>query len=312
MDEETWEEILAGEMGVYNRDTTWKDNGIIRHVRSVDHPWTCRYCSRKKLDSLYTCEQHCKTLKHQNALEWLNLSPQAPQWPTRRVDGPAHHRTGLMEEGSSSSGGTSSQAVWPGSDPPAADSRERPSAAPAEAQMCTLNLADVIFNGEPIGGATLVLPPSCPWAPSSGCSCVMDRVRITGDFRSADGSTVHGSSPFTSLPQSRTGGSGVGDSSSSRPPVTGTGLATGPNSSTLASAVQVVIVASRQPLRPPSPRPIDGAQQGARPGGATTACADPWQGHGRRLSDERGYSNRRLGDWGGRFEFGGKSPERIG
>jgi len=292
MDEEAWKEILADEMEVYKHDTTWEDNGIIRNLRSVDHPWTCKYCRSKKLDSLYTCEQHCKTVKHQNALEWLRLSPQVPRWPT------SSSRTGLTEEGSSSSGGTSSRAVWSGSAPLAADSRERPSAAPAEAQMCTMILADVIFNGESIGGATLVLPNSCPWAPPSGCSFVLDRVRITGDFRPADGSTVHGSSPFTPLPQPRTRGSGVDDPSSSRPPVTGTGSAPGPNSSTLPSAVQVVIVASRQPPRPPSPRPIDGEQQGARPGGATTACADLWQGHSRRLGDEGGYSSRRLGDWG--------------
>jgi len=296
-------------MEEYNRrGTTWKDNGIVRNLRSVDHPWTCKYCKPKKLDSLYTCQQHCETAKHQNALLYMNLSPPLPRWPTRRVDGPAHHRTGSMEEGSSSSGGTSSQAVWPGSDPPAADSRDRPSAAPAEAQMCTVILADVLFNNEPIGGATLVLPASCPWAPPPGCPCVLDRVRITGEFRSADGSTVHGSSPFTSLPPSRTEGSGVDDSSSSRPPVTGAGSATGPNSSTLASAVQVVIVASRQPPRPPSPRPIDGARQGARPGGATTGCADLWQGQSRRLSDERGYSNRRLGDWGADSSSAASSP----
>ncbi len=304
MDEEAWEEILAGEMEEYNRrGTTWKDNGIVRSCKSVNFPWTCRYCSRKQLDTLYTCQTHCATAKHQRALENLGLSPPLPLWPTVRVDGPAHHRTVSMEEGSSSSGGTSSQAAWPGSDTLAADSRDRPSAAPAEAQMCTVILADVLFNNEPIGGATLVLPASCPWAPPPGCSRVLDRVSITGEFRSADGSTVHGSSPFTSLPPSRTEGSGVDDSSSSRPPVTGAGSATGPNSSTLAGAVQVVIVASRQP-----PRPIDGARQGARSGGATTGCADLWRGQSRRLSDERGYSNRRLGDWGADSSSAASSP----
>jgi len=273
-------------MKVYNADTTWSDNGIIRHFGCVNHPWTCKFCKPKKLDSLYTCEQHCETVGHQNALKWrCRESPQVPRWPTTWVDGPAHGQTGLMEERSSSSGGTSSRAAWTESAPLAADPREHPSAAPAGAQTCTMILTGVTLNDEPIGGATLVLPNSGPWAPPLGCSCVLDGVKITGDFRPADGSTAHGSSPFPPLPQPRTGGSGVDDSSSSRPPVAGTGSAPGPNSGTSPGTVQVVIVASTQPPRPPPPRPTDGAQQGARRGGAATARADLWHGHGWRLGD---------------------------
>jgi len=289
MDQKVWAEVLRVEMKEYNRRdcTVWKDNGIVRCYKSVNFPWTCRYCSRKQLDTLYTCETHCAAAKHQKALVNLGLSPPLPLWSAVRVDGPAHHRTDLMEEGSSSSGGASSQAAWPGSDTSAADSRDRPSAAPADARMCTVTFADVLLNNVPIGPATLVMSASCPWAPPPGRSRVLDGVSITGEFRPADGSTVHGSSPFTSLPPSRIEGSGVNGSSSSRPPETGAGLATGANSSTLASAVQVVIVAVRQARRPPSPRPIDVAQQGVRPEGATTGCANLWQ-----------TEDRRLGDWG--------------
>ena len=45
MDDQAWKEILAEEMEVYKDDTTWEDNGIIRNLRSVDHPWTCKSVS---------------------------------------------------------------------------------------------------------------------------------------------------------------------------------------------------------------------------------------------------------------------------
>ena len=187
--------MLRVEMKEYNRSdyTAWKDNGIVRSNKSVNYPWTCKYCSRKQLDTLYTCQTHCGTAKHQRALENLGLYPPLPLWPPVRTDS--------MEEGSSSSGGTPSQAAWPGSATPAADSRDFPSAAQAEARMSTVTFADVLLNNVPIGPATLVLSASCPWAPPPGCSRVLDRVSIIGECRSADGSTVHGSSSFTSPPR---------------------------------------------------------------------------------------------------------------
>jgi len=222
-------------------------------------------------------------------------APASSPKPSPRADGPAHHRTGSMEEGSSSSGGASSQAAWPGGGTPAADSRDRLSAAPAETRTCTVILYGVILNGKPIGGATLEVPISGPWAPPLDGSYVLDEVEITGVWRPTNGSTAHGSSSFPPLPQLRAGASGVDDASSSRLPVTRTGSVPAPTSGTFPGMMQVLFVAPTQPPRPLSPRPIDGAWQGDRSGGATTECANLWQGQSRCLSDEPGYSNRRLG-----------------
>jgi len=272
---------------VYDKDHLWPDNGIIRNFGCVNHPWTCKFCNKpKKLGSLYDCEQHCETVGHQNALKWrYRESPQVPRWPTTWVDGPAHGQTCSTEERSSNSGGTSSRAAWTESTPLAADPREHPSAAPAGAQTCTVILTDVTLNDEPIGGATLVLPISGPWAPPLDGSYVLDGVEITGVWRPANGSTAHGSSSFPPLPQLRAGGSGVDDSSSSRLPVTRTGSVPAPTPGTFPGMVQVMFVAPTQPPRPRPPRPTEGTRAGAPRGGAATARADVWHGPSWRLGD---------------------------
>jgi len=277
---------------VYDADTTWSDNGIIRNFGCSNHPWTCSFCNKsKKLGSLYECEQHCAAVGHRNALKWRyehmvgTCSPDVPRWPGMWVDGPAHGRTCSMEEGSSNSGGSPSPADRTESTPQAAGPRELSSSASAGARVCTVILTDVTLNGEPIGSATLQLPISGSWAPPLDGPYVLDGVTITGSRRSANGSTAHASSPFPPHPQLRAGGLGVDDSSSSRPSVAGTGSAPGPNSGTFPGTVQVVFVASTQPPRPPPPRPTEGTHTGAPGRGAATARADVWLGSSRRLGD---------------------------
>ena len=271
-------------MKVYDADTTWSDNGIVRNFGCSNHPWTCGLCNKeKKLGSLYECEQHCAAAGHQSALQWRwelmgRCIPDVPRWTGMWVDRPAHGRTCSMEEGSSNSGGSSSSADRTGSTPQAAGL--------AGARVCTVTLTGVSLNGEPIGDATLQFPISGSWAPPLNGPCVLDGVTITGSRRSANGSTAHDSSPFPPHPQLRAGGSGVDDSSSLRLSVAGAGSARGPNSGASPGTVQLVIVASTQPSRPPSPRPTVGAHTGAPWRGAAVARAAPWSGSSRRLGDD--------------------------
>jgi len=288
--------LLEGEMKVYDADATWADNGIVRNVGCSNHPWTCGFCNKeKKLGSLYECAQHCAAAGHQSALQWRRelmgrCIPDVPRWTGMWVDRPAHGRTCSMEE-SSTSGGTSSRAARLESTPRAAGQRELPSVAPEVARTRSVLLYNVTLNGEPIGGATLVVPISGPRVLPLDESCVLDEVKITGDVRPTNGSSAHGSSSFPPLKQQRAGGSGADDSSSSRSPVAGTASEAGPISSTCPCAVRVMIVASRQSPLPTPPRPAGFTLQDARQGGATTACAHFWRGSSRRLGDREADSS---------------------
>ena len=223
-----WTELLAEEMTEYAANTAWQQNGISRHGRAVDYPWTCKFCNKFFMD-LRECGPHCATKAHTNALWWRFdyrglEAPDAPQWSSMPADGAV---CGPI------SGGTPPRPAQPESLPSAADPRDRPSAAPAGICTYKLILNGVTLNGELIDAATLEVTIPCSGESPPSVTYVMDDVTITGQVRPAHSSTAHGSSLLSPHSQLRAGASVVADSSSSGLPVAQSGPPSATNYGTM-------------------------------------------------------------------------------
>ena len=282
--------MLAEDQKEYTANPSWRHNGIIRNGRAEDYPWTCKFCNRhKQFCALRECGPHCETEAHRNALWWEYddkgyKAPDVPRWSTMRADGAARDQTRSRRGRSPISGGTSPRPAQSESPPPAADPRDRPSAASAGTWTYTVILNGATLNGVPIDGAVLKVTIPCAGEPPLGGTYVMDAATISGVIRQAHSSTAHGPSPFSPLSQMRAGDSVVDDSSSLRLPMAQTGPASATNRGILPGMTLLFI----DPTQPPQlwpPRPIEGAHAGAPWQGAASARADAWRGRCRREDD---------------------------
>ena len=282
--------MLEADQAEYEANPSWRRNGIFRNGRAEDYPWICTLCNKPKtFCALRDCGPHCDTQAHRNALWWEYdykgcKAPDVPQWSTMPADGAVRDQTRSRRGRSPISGGTPPRPAQSESLPPAADLRDRPSAASARTRTYTVILNGATLNGVPIDGATLEVTIPCAGEPPLDGTYVMDAAAITGVIRPAHSSIAHGSSPFSPLPQMRAGGSVVDDSSSLRPPVAQTGPAAATNHGTL-PGMPLLFVAPTQPPPLWPPHPIEGAHAGALWQGAASARAGVWRGRGRRVDN---------------------------